>query len=91
MATIKVVKQSHGDPIKVKIVAIGEDLRVYVTEDEREARGSDFIWFLDEKAIRPDARIYFVTSGQDLKIKYVEKKYHAKWVNTQHELQKRIG
>lgn len=91
MATVKVVNRSSGKPLKAKIVTTGEDLRVFVTENEREARGSDFIWFFDEKAIKPDAEIFFVKFGEDLKIKYVDKKFYAKWVDGKHKLQNRIG
>lgn len=89
MATIKEVK--NGEDFKVKIVTSFPDLYVYVTDKEKEAEGKDEIWFFDEKASKPDKKIEFVKSFEDLKIEYVKSKNQAKWRNKSHKLQNRIG
>jgi len=89
MATIKEVKSS--EEIKVKIVTSFPDLKVFVTDKEKDAEGKDEIWFFDDKSNKPDKKIKFVTAFEDLKIEYAKSKNDAGWKNKTHKLQNRIG
>lgn len=75
--------------IKVQIVTSMPDLRVFVTKNKSEARGSDHIWFFDQSFA--DKKVQFVKNFADLKIEYVNSKSLAGWRNRSHKLQNRIG
>jgi hypothetical protein len=86
MAFIKV--ENLLGKIRVQIDNENPDLCVYLTKSKTEAGGKDEFWYYVE--LGHDQTITIVDSNPDIKIKFVDKKEDAKWINKSHKFYKRL-
>lgn len=89
MAFVRIV--TSGEDFRVELVDHHQDLSVYISKNKSQARGKDEIWFFEDSTGSDKIKIKFVTSGEDIKVKYVNSASMAGWKNKTHKLQKRIG